>query len=31
MALRAAVKNGLLDWLRDKDFDVICLQENQSR
>ena len=25
--VRAAVKNGLLDWLRDKDFDVICLQE----
>jgi exodeoxyribonuclease-3 len=25
--VRAAIKNGLLQWLSDKDFDVICLQE----
>ncbi len=25
--IRAAVKNGFLNWLSDKDFDVICLQE----
>lgn len=25
--VRAAIKNGFLQWLSDKDFDVICLQE----
>jgi exodeoxyribonuclease-3 len=25
--VRAAIKNGLLDWLGGKSFDVICLQE----
>ncbi|MFN4147271.1 MAG: exodeoxyribonuclease III [Runella sp.] len=25
--LRAAIKNGLLDWLKDKPFDVLCFQE----
>jgi exodeoxyribonuclease III len=25
--VRAAIKNGLLDWLGSHDFDVICLQE----
>ena len=25
--VRAAIKNGLLDWLNSNDFDVICLQE----
>ena len=25
--VRAAIKNGLLEWLKDKDLDVICLQE----
>jgi exodeoxyribonuclease-3 len=25
--IRAAVKNGFLNWLSDKHFDVICLQE----
>lgn len=25
--VRAAIKNGLLDWLSDKSYDVICLQE----
>jgi exodeoxyribonuclease-3 len=25
--VRAGIKNGLLDWLKDKSFDVICLQE----
>jgi exodeoxyribonuclease-3 len=25
--IRAAVKNGLLDWLKTKDIDVLCLQE----
>ena len=25
--IRAAVKNGLLEWLKDKTFDVVCFQE----
>lgn len=25
--IRAAIKNGLLDWLKDKTFDVLCFQE----
>ena len=25
--VRAAIKNGLLDWLNSNDFDVVCLQE----
>tara|TARA_R110002124_G_scaffold105807_1_gene257025 strand:+ start:93 stop:857 length:765 start_codon:yes stop_codon:yes gene_type:complete len=25
--IRAAIKNGLLDWLKDKSFDVLCFQE----
>ncbi|WP_025764959.1 exodeoxyribonuclease III [Dyadobacter tibetensis] len=25
--IRAAIKNGLIDWLRDKNFDLLCFQE----
>ncbi len=25
--IRAALKNGLLDWLSDKSFDILCFQE----
>lgn len=25
--IRAALKNGLLEWLKDKSFDVLCFQE----
>lgn len=25
--IRAAIKNGILDWLSDKDYDVLCFQE----
>ncbi len=25
--LRAAMKNGLMDWLADKNFDILCFQE----
>ena len=25
--LRAAIKNGLIDWLKDQSFDVLCFQE----
>ena len=25
--IRAAIKNGLLEWLKDKPFDVLCFQE----
>lgn len=29
--LRAAIKKGLLDWLKIKDFDIVCLQEIKSQ
>jgi exodeoxyribonuclease-3 len=25
--IRAAVKNGFLDWLKPKNIDIICIQE----
>ncbi|CAG5005751.1 Exodeoxyribonuclease [Dyadobacter sp. CECT 9275] len=25
--IRAAIKNGLIDWLSDKSFDILCFQE----
>ncbi len=25
--IRAAIKNGLIDWLRENPVDVLCLQE----
>lgn len=29
--IRAAVKKGLLDWISEYDFDIICLQETKAQ
>jgi exodeoxyribonuclease-3 len=29
--IRAAAKKGLLDWLQEEDFDLICLQETKAQ
>ncbi len=29
--LRAGIKKGFLDWLKDNDFDIVCLQETKAR
>lgn len=29
--IRAAAKKGLLDWLKQEDFDLICLQETKAQ
>ena len=28
--IRAAIKKGLLDWIRDEDPDIICIQETKA-
>lgn len=29
--IRAAIKKGFVDWLREGDFDVVCIQETKSQ
>lgn len=29
--IRAAVKKGLLDWIREGDYDIVCLQETKCQ
>ena len=28
--IRAAIKKGILDWIRDEDPDIICIQETKA-
>ncbi|MEM9819642.1 MAG: exodeoxyribonuclease III [Bacteroidota bacterium] len=28
--IRAAIKKGFLDWMKDHDFDILCLQETKA-
>ena len=29
--IRSAIRKGLLEWIEDHDFDIICIQETKSR
>lgn len=29
--IRAAIKKGFVDWLREHEFDVVCIQENKAQ
>ncbi len=29
--IRAAIKKGLVDWLKENDFDIICIQETKAQ
>ena len=29
--IRAAIRKGLLDWLRAVDADIVCIQETKAR
>ena len=28
--IRAAIKKGLFEWIREQDYDVVCFQETKA-